>query len=141
MIEFSKLIETTNDRKPGDKVIVTNNSSNHNYPINCEYTISDMYDSGQGFNGIAVIQYTLTDMQGVRGNSYITSTEFQKVDQISNKKIIIKDLENMLEFLKDYEGDIQNKKIDKEYKVYNILKQVKSTNSDFEKMRMISELI
>jgi len=141
MIEFSKLIETTNDKKPGDKVIVIYNSSNHNYSVNTEYTISDMYDSGQGFNGVAVIQYTLTDMNGVMGNSYITSNEFQKIDQVSNKKNIISDLENMLEFLRDYEGDIQNKKIDKEYKVYNILKQVKSAKSDFDKMRMISELI
>jgi len=140
MIEFSKLIETTSDKKQGDKVIVRNNSSNHTYQINGEYIISDMYDSGQGF-GMSVIQYTLSDLNGVLGNSYITSNEFQKVDQVSSKKSIISDLENMLEFLKDYEGDIQNKKIDKEYKVYNILKQVKSAKSDFEKMKMISELI
>lgn len=128
MINISRLVDFSN----GDKVKVVSNATNHNYQIGTEYTIVND-NNGHGGNYLLSI-----DGYNACGN-WIGPGDITKG---LKKDIIIEELSNILEFLKDYEGDIDNAhKLQKEYKVFHILKEIKSEKSDFEKISIISKYI
>jgi predicted NACHT family NTPase len=121
-----------NQKKIGDQVTVKSNISGHQYVIGKEYIISNVHGNDN---------YMLSDTnpnQYVTQQTWITSAE---LNMGINKESLVMDLTDMLEFLKDYEGDIESSNLEKEYKVYHILKQIKSTKSDFEKISIISKYI
>jgi hypothetical protein len=120
-----------NQKKMGDKVIVKSNIGNHGYIVGREYIITNV-----GGNDT----YLLSDPNP---NQIIHQTWISLIDlniQLDRESVIT-DLSDMLEFLKDYEGDLESSNLEKEYKVYHILKQVKSSKSDFEKISIISKYI
>ena len=83
----------------------------------------------------------MKDDSGFLGN-WITEKEISKIKQEFNKEYLVNQLKVFLEFLEDYEGDVQSSdKFEKEFQVYKILKEIKGTKSDFEKIKIISELI
>lgn len=141
MIDINKLFETK--VKFGTIVVPIRNHTQHEYEIGKKYKVAqvtsvpDAYGNTQDSNS----QFILMDMDTeMVGYSTISLHEIS-LSKAVNKKEAISNLENILEFLKDYEGEINNDQINKEYKVYNILKEVKSSNSDFDKIKIISEII
>ena len=58
-----------------------------------------------------------------------------------DKNSIILELENFIEFIKDCDDVSDVAKLEKEFKVFTILKEVKSSRSDFEKISIISKYI
>ena len=131
-MDINKIIFGNQNLKIGDKVKVLINYNNHNYTIGSIYEISYI-DPRHGF--------TLTDDNGFQGN-WITEGEISNIKQEFNKESLINQLKVFLEFLEDYEDDVQSSdKFEKEFKVYKILKEIKGTKSDFEKIKIISELI
>lgn len=126
MINISKIFELN----IGDKVVVTGNTCGHSYQIGQEFTITNV--------DIINKRYLLDS--GVYGNYWVNLCDLDHKN--IGKQELINNLSDMLEFLNDYEGDIQeSSKLDKEYKVYRILKELKSIKSDFEKIGIISKYI
>jgi len=129
--------------KIGDKVTIKSNLGNHNYVIGKEYEI---------INDNGVSNYLLGDVGGfVPNNDHIqhqpifqnqTWISIQDLDIKVDKNTLISNFSDMLEFLKDYEGELNNgTKLEKEFKVYHILKEVKSGKTDFEKIDIISKYL
>lgn len=147
MLKIKKLFEPS----VGDRVIVKSNSCNHSYQIGNEYEI--IHDNLNGTYTLGIV----SDVRSTTATIPIGAQNFhgihigaigqhwigiQDLDLKIDQKILIDDISNMLEFLNDYEGDISNlDKLEKEYKVYHILKEVKSEKSDFEKISIISRYI
>jgi hypothetical protein len=131
-MDLNRIILGYKNLKIGDKVKVLINYNSHNYTIGSIYEISYI-DTHHGF--------TLKDDSGFLGN-WITEKEISKIKQEFNKEYLVNQLKVFLEFLEDYEGDVQSSdKFEKEFQVYKILKEIKGTKSDFEKIKIISELI
>lgn len=129
--------------KIGDKVTVKSNISGHGYAIGREYNI---VNEGNG-NYLLSDDVNDVDPQGVmfghphhqRAQSWVS---LQDLDIKLNKESLISDLSDVLEFLKDYEDKLENSsKLEKEFKVYHILKEVKSEKSDFDKISIISKYL
>lgn len=115
----------------GGKIKVISNTCGHNYQIGQEYIIIN--DN----NGMGNYLLSLDGYQACGG--WVNSNDISK--HIS-KEDVVNELSNVLEFLKDYEGDIDNiHKLQKEYKVFHILKEIKSEKSDFEKISIISKYV
>ena len=120
--------------KLGDIVVVTSNNCGHYYQIGSRYKICNqnspdswLLDNADG-----------TPFQGNR--NWINSLDFD-IDDFDRDNLI-DDLSNILEFIKDY-PDLKTSiaKIEKEYKVFRILKEIKSGKSDFDKISIISKYI
>lgn len=130
MIEDLVTYLNINSFKRGDRVKVIENLNGHNYIINKSYTVLNVNHGG----------YLLIDDNGNQGSSYAQSYEMENLSTNISKEGLIKELENIVEFLKDF--DFKSKKdFAKSYKVYNILKEVKSSSSDAEKLEIISKYI
>lgn len=130
MIEDLVTYLNLNSFKRGDRVKVIDNLTGHNYIINKNYIILNVNHNN----------YLLIDDDGNQGSSYVQPYEIENLSNNVTKECIIKELENIVEFLKDF--DFNNKKdFAKSYKVYNILKEVKSSSSDAEKLEIISKYI
>lgn len=131
-MDLNRIILGDKSLKRGDKVKVLSNYNNHNYNIGDIYTISHI-DLNHGF-----ILSNDNDWQG----NWITGSEISNINLEQGKEYLLNELKVFLEFLEDYEGDVQSSdKFEKEFKVYKILKEIKGTKSDFEKIKIISELI
>jgi hypothetical protein len=128
--------------KVGDTVIVKSNlSGNHNYQLGREYVIVN--DNGHCNYLLSEIgdhtnqQHLDPRMHGLQ--QWIT---LQDLDIKVDKESLISNLGDMLEFLKDYESELTNSsKLEKEFKVFHILKEVKSEKSDFAKIEIISKYL
>lgn len=116
--------------KEGDEVKVIANSSGHGFTIGKCYKIARNVQN----NGLNC-QWQLET--GV-GRWWVSEPDLEPATAIDKDKLI-DELSNLLEFLKDY-GDVTSiSKLEKEYRVYHILKEIKSTKSDFEKIAIISK--
>jgi len=132
-MDLNKIIFGTKNLKKGDKVKVLSNYNNHNYAVGDIYTISHI-DTIHGF----ILSDYDNDWQG----NWITRSEISNINFEQGKEYLVNELKVFLEFLEDYEGDVQlSEKFEKEFKVYKILKEIKGTKSDFEKIKIISDLI
>ena len=128
--------------KIGDKVTIKSNQGNHTYVMGKEYEIIN--DNGMG-------NYLLGEVDGfVPANDPNHQLMYQNQSWISlvdldikgDKGQLISNFTDMLEFLKDYEWELNNcVKLEKEFKVYHILKEVKSGKTDFEKIDIISKYL
>jgi len=134
---FNEIIKTT--PSIGDEVRYLSNSNSSNYIIGNFYKISSIHDNDT---------FILRDSQGRLGN-YATLNDLE----IKNKTIkeilkeiieISEELELIKEFISDYDNDEINNNsnnIEKEYKTFKLLKVIKSSKSDFEKIKILSEHI
>lgn len=126
----------------GATVKVKRNTSGHDYKIGSEYTVahSFMQDHGgrHGLGGYSTAQLILNDPEtGMTGN-HITPSE---VEMDLSKERVISELKNIIEFLQDTDKEVTDKRLDKEFKVYKILKEMKSTKSDYEKIEIIARYL
>ena len=142
-MDLNKIILGKNLKK-GDKVKVLSNYNNHNYNIGDIYTISHI-DPAHGFLLASTIPHHIhphrNTTDGWQGN-WITSEEFSNTNCELSKEYLVNELKVFLEFLEDYEDDVQSSdKFEKEFKVYKILKEIKGSKSDFEKIKIISAII
>jgi len=125
----------------GDKVTVKSNISGHGYAIGREYNIIN-----EGNGNYLLSDDGDVDPQGMMGHHHNQRAQswvsLQDLDIKLNKESLISDLSDMLEFLKDYGDELNNSsKLEKEFKVYHILKEVKSEKSDFDKISIISKYL
>ena len=141
MIELKKILQPS----IGDEVIIKSNINNHTLAIGSKHTIIESNGDNHLLAHTAVGIDTQTLAQGARGiiqHNYGNWVSMIDLSIEVNKDKIISDLSNILEFLKDYENDIVNtEKVVKEFKVYHILKEVKSSKTDFEKIDIISKYL
>lgn len=127
------------NRKQGDKVRITALVTGHNYRIGEEYYIYYTPETCGRYN-----QYILSSQKDNSGlcGSYITDSEFVLVnsDNVVDKVEFIKELENIIEFSKDFDFN-ENKDFASSYKVFSIFKEIKSSSSDSDKLKTIAKYI
>jgi hypothetical protein len=113
----------------GDKVKYISNSNSSNYTIGKVYNVHRL-------GGDTCV---LIDENGREGNNAalcdIVVLKFIKIKDVLDEINIVK------EFLEDYEEEEISMNMEREFKAFKLLKVIKSTKSDFEKMKIISELV
>ncbi len=135
MIDLNALLGMGGSLSMGTEVIVTNNLEGHNYTINARHTIYQTPEmTGNG-------RYILMDVVGGRTGNYISTSGFRVAGIKVDKAKTLNELENILEFCRDYDFECETGDINKSYKIFNIFKEIKSTKSDAEKIELISKYI
>ena len=125
--------------KIGDKVTVKSNINGHGYAIGREYNI---VNEGNGNYLLGEIDQNIHNLGDRHPHHQQSWVQLCDLDIKLNKSSLISDLSDMLEFLTDYEDELDNSsKLEKEFKVYHILKEVKSEKSDFDKISIISKYL
>jgi hypothetical protein len=127
-MKISKLISSIMGYSIGTDVLVMGRISGHNYQIGGKYKIFQIYPNGQ---------FVLVDGNGIVGN-YISDIDLS-LTNVPIKEILEEKILDLLEFLKDYESEVDLNRIDNDWKAYIILKSIKKYDNDFDRMRAISE--
>ena len=131
MINIKSLF--SNELKIGDPVTVIGNSNGNNYVIGQEYIVSAIHGNNT---------YSLSAPGSHFLGNMVVLSDLKFASISKDKSVVIQELENLVEFIKDCDSDISDFiKLEKEFKVFTILKEVKSARSDFEKISIISKYL